>query len=35
LAGHEMPLEPPSADRFGSLKNLFSLLSRTERVKVP
>jgi Flp pilus assembly CpaE family ATPase len=34
LAGQEMPLGPPDSDRFGSLKNLFSLLSRSDSAKV-
>jgi len=34
VAGQEMPLVPPDPNRFTSLKNLFSLLSKTDSAKV-
>ena len=34
IAGQERPLEPPDPNRFASLKSLFSLLARTDSVKV-
>jgi Flp pilus assembly CpaE family ATPase len=33
IAGQEMPLEPPNPEKFASLKNLFSLMTRTDPVK--